>query len=45
MIDHHTLINGFHSWYNAEMRERKYCPVNWKWVIVSIWIYIMILLF
>ena len=35
MIDHHTLINMFWKWYNDEMKHRKYCPVNWKWVIVS----------
>ena len=35
MVDHHTLINGFYDWYNDEMKHRKYCPVNWKWVIVS----------
>eukprot|EP00581_Thalassiosira_minuscula_P018097 CAMPEP_0183714154 /NCGR_PEP_ID=MMETSP0737-20130205/8790_1 /TAXON_ID=385413 /ORGANISM="Thalassiosira miniscula, Strain CCMP1093" /LENGTH=1265 /DNA_ID=CAMNT_0025943059 /DNA_START=110 /DNA_END=3907 /DNA_ORIENTATION=+ len=33
MIDHHTLIDMFWVWYNNEMVSRKYCPVNWKWVI------------
>ncbi|KAL7542688.1 hypothetical protein ACHAXR_011997 [Thalassiosira sp. AJA248-18] len=33
MIDHHTLIDMFWAWYNNEMRLRRYCPVNWKWVI------------
>jgi nitric-oxide synthase len=35
MIDHHTLIDMFWAWYREEMKTRKYCPVNWKWVIVS----------
>lgn len=35
MIDHHTLIDMFWIWYKEEMKTRKYCPVNWKWVIVS----------
>ena len=35
MIDHHNLIDMFWKWYNEEMLSRKYCPVNWKWVIVS----------
>ena len=25
----------FWKWYNDELTSRKYCPVNWKWVIVS----------
>ncbi|KAL7535297.1 LOW QUALITY PROTEIN: hypothetical protein ACHAXR_007456, partial [Thalassiosira sp. AJA248-18] len=33
MIDHHTLIDMFWAWYGNEMRLRRYCPVNWKWVI------------
>lgn len=36
IIDHHNLINMFYKWYNDEMKHRKYCPVNWKWVIVSL---------
>ena len=35
MIDHHTLINMFWTWYHDELRHRGYCPTNWKWVIVS----------
>ena len=35
MVDHHTLIDGFWKWHGEEMLGRKYCPVNWKWVIVS----------
>ena len=35
MIDHHNLINMFWDWYHDELKSRKYCPVNWKWVIVS----------
>jgi nitric-oxide synthase len=35
MIDHHTLIDMFWTWYQEEIHTRKYCPVNWKWVIVS----------
>ena len=35
MIDHHSLIDMFWAWYGDEMLTRKYCPVNWKWVIVS----------
>jgi hypothetical protein len=35
MIDHHTLIDMFWIWYREEMQTRNYCPVNWKWVIVS----------
>lgn len=23
----------FWDWYKSEMLSRKYCPVNWKWVI------------
>eukprot|EP00985_Skeletonema_marinoi_P008562 scaffold3909_cov138-Skeletonema_marinoi.AAC.7 len=33
IIGHHQLINMFWVWYNDEMRHRRYCPVNWKWVI------------
>jgi len=33
MIDHHTLIDMFWVWYHNELKQRKYCPVNWKWVI------------
>ena len=33
MIDHHSLIDMFWDWYTAEMKSRKYCPANWKWVI------------
>ncbi|KAL9178842.1 hypothetical protein ACHAXT_003973 [Thalassiosira profunda] len=33
MVDHHTLINSFWGWYHDEMKVRKYCPVNWKWVV------------
>mmetsp|Transcript_20336 Transcript_20336/g.40821 ORF Transcript_20336/g.40821 Transcript_20336/m.40821 type:complete len:248 (-) Transcript_20336:2058-2801(-) len=33
MVDHHTLINMFYDWYQNEIRTRKFCPVNWKWVI------------
>lgn len=33
MIDHHTLIDMFWAWYGNEMLTRKYCPVNFKWVI------------
>ncbi len=33
MTGHHNLIEMFWQWYNDEMLHRKYCPVNWKWVI------------
>ncbi|KAL7552363.1 hypothetical protein ACHAWF_015597 [Thalassiosira exigua] len=33
VVDHFNLINMFYDWYNDEMKYRKYCPVNWKWVI------------
>ena len=33
MIDHHSLIDMFWDWYTVELKSRKYCPVNWKWVI------------
>ena len=33
MIDHHSLIDMFWDWYTAELKSRKYCPANWKWVI------------
>ncbi|KAK1736786.1 nitric oxide synthase [Skeletonema marinoi] len=33
IVGHHNLIAMFWDWYNDEMRHRKYCPVNWKWVI------------
>jgi len=33
MIDHHNLINMFWEWYHDELKSRRYCPVNWKWVI------------
>jgi len=35
LVDHHTLIDMFYDWYEAESVSRGYCPVNWKWVIVS----------
>jgi len=35
MVDHHNLIDMFYDWYEAESDSRGYCPVNWKWVIVS----------
>ena len=33
MIGHHNLIDMFWEWYKDEIRHRKYCPVNFKWVI------------
>ncbi|KAL9180658.1 hypothetical protein ACHAXT_011111 [Thalassiosira profunda] len=33
MIDHHTLTEGFWNWYQDEMKTRKYCPANYKWII------------
>ena len=27
------LIDMFWTWYHDEMKSRRYCPVNWKWVI------------
>ncbi|KAL7439883.1 hypothetical protein ACHAXM_006921 [Skeletonema potamos] len=33
MVGHHNLIDMFWEWYKDEMHHRKYCPVNWKWVI------------
>ena len=35
LVDHHSLIDMFYDWYEAESVSRGYCPVNWKWVIVS----------
>jgi len=35
LVDHHNLIDMFYDWYEAESVSRGYCPVNWKWVIVS----------
>ena len=32
IVDNHTLLDGFNNWYNSEMKTRRYCPVNWKWV-------------
>lgn len=33
MVDHHTLMDGFWKWYHDELRNRGYCPGNWKWII------------
>eukprot|EP00984_Skeletonema_dohrnii_P034576 scaffold33595_cov95-Skeletonema_dohrnii-CCMP3373.AAC.1 len=33
MMGHHNLISMFWDWYRDEMRNRRYCPVNFKWVI------------
>ena len=33
MIGHHNLIDNFWEWYKDEMRHRRYCPVNFKWII------------
>lgn len=33
MTDHHTLLAQFHAWYRSEMRNRGFCPGNWKWII------------
>ena len=30
---HHSMISMFWDWCKDELRHRKYCPVNWKWVI------------
>ena len=32
-VNHHTLIREFYPWYQREMKERGYCPGNWKWII------------
>ena len=33
MVDHHTLIEGFYEWYQTELKDRGFCPGNWKWVV------------
>lgn len=26
-----VLMRNFFTWYHKELRERGYCPGNWKW--------------
>lgn len=33
VVDHHTLIDGFYSWYQQELRDRGFATGNWKWII------------
>eukprot|EP00775_Hariotina_reticulata_P010070 gene10070-10225_t len=37
MVDHHTLMNNFFTWYHKESRLRGFCPPgNWKWIITPV---------
>lgn len=33
IVDHHTLVDGFYSWYQQELRDRGFATGNWKWII------------
>lgn len=36
MVDHHTLMRNFFTWWNKEMAVRGFCPGNWKWLITPL---------
>ncbi|KAG2495439.1 hypothetical protein HYH03_006385 [Edaphochlamys debaryana] len=37
MVDHHTLMKNFWSWYHKETKARGWAPPgNWKWIIPPI---------
>ena len=31
--EHNTILKGFYIWYLDELKNRGYCPGNWKWLI------------
>lgn len=36
LVDHHTLMRNFFTWWNKEMAVRGFCPGNWKWLITPL---------
>ena len=33
IVDHHTAAASFVQWHAEELKNRGYCPGNWKWII------------
>ena len=33
IVDHHTAAASFAQWHAEELKNRGYCPGNWKWII------------
>jgi len=33
MVDHHTAAAAFAAWRADELKNRGYCPGNWKWIL------------